>query len=403
MSNSSLSSINYLKPQSHSQTQTKWVLDNNQKIFAASLKVIDLKFNPAQSKCFFPALTGAYASIKTVQLKLNGILVDFWNSTSVIPYLLAMSGNNEKQIGINAILYATGNNVKFDNETQLLSFNRPLVDANSAQVKLNVYSDLLNHIGIINDSLEIIIDWNTNPADLFCPQDPLVPVINYNIEAPYLSFETMKQDFKQPEKIIYRQWVEDQWVIPAIVGDKTAQTYELRSNAFMNKKLNRLLLTNTPTGYNTNADCAKLYNLFNRYMSVPMAGEVYNIAKEGKSILSFRGTASDAVKMSITHDTWGPACLSSAGHYHSRFSPVLQLKSDTMAGNPAVPVPSNELNGYASWGCVEIADHVAQDLALSYRRISDVNAIFPSLGTSLTISAVGEVLCMLVNGQKVYL
>jgi hypothetical protein len=132
-----------------------------------------------------------------------------------------------------------------------------------------------------------------------------------------------------------------------------------------------------------------------------MVNEIYNIAKEGKSILSFRGTASDAVKMSITHDTWGPACLSSAGHYHSRFSPVLQLKSDTMNG--LTPVVSNQLNGYASWGCVEIADHVAQDLALSYARKSAVTANFPSLASSLTISAVGEVLCMLVNGQKVYL
>jgi hypothetical protein len=71
--------------------------------------------------------------------------------------------------------------------------------------------------------------------------------------------------------------------------------------------------------------------------------------------------------------------------------------------NGLTPVVSNQLNGYASWGCVEIADHVAQDLALSYARKSAVTANFPSLASSLTISAVGEVLCMLVNGQKVYL
>lgn len=395
----SLSQSHYDKPQSHSLVQTRWVLPAGKKIYAPSMKLLDLKVKPNKNS-YYPALTGAYSCIKRVQIKLDNRLVDVWYAQEVLPLLVAQLGDNEKQRCMNRSLFSSGNNVVFDSVNKGLTLDRPLISAGDAassqQLKLVVFSDLLNSIGVVNSSMEIIIDWESDVKKLFCPEVISDPATSFTIDAPYLSYETLNGDFEEPDKVPFRQWVEDRFTVPAISADNAMQRYEIRSNAFNNKTIGRVVLVNTPqsieNGQATN-EIEQLFSIFGKYMSVPMKMENYNVAKDGRLIFSLRNVNNDAVKLSTVLDSWGNASFVTNGHIHSKQSVLVEIPTATGA---------KVLNGFASYGSVELNDFVSKELQVTYMRNSDVNADFPSLGSLLTISAIAEVKCMLVNGQKVY-
>jgi hypothetical protein len=389
--------INYVKPLSHSKTQTRWVLEAGSKCLGSSIKIIDFLLAPNKPS-YWPALIGAYSCVKSLEIKLNGKRIDYWESREYLPYLLSSMSSPEQKVGVDSVLYGLGNNVSIDVATQLLSLSLQVVDQKSVQMKLNLLSDLLNHIGCITDKMEIFVNWMESVVDVVVPVDPADPAdaMNIGAYAPYLSYETMVGDFKQVVNPTWHQLIRDVWTIPAIPTDDTQQAYELRSNAFSGKFIHRLLLANLPVNYKNAADCQKLYQTFGGFMSVPMKQESWNIAINGRNILSFRNSSNQAVALSIVHDSLSPAYFTSNAHIHSRFSPLLQLVS------PAVGTVSDKLNGYAAYSGLEIGER-PKELALSYRRMSDKVAAFPSLGAALNIVAVGSVLVSYVNGEKVYL
>jgi hypothetical protein len=391
----SLSQCHYDKPQSHNSTQTRWVLPAGKKIFAPSIKVLDLKITPNKD-AYFPALVGAYACIKRVQLKVDNRLVDIWNTQHILPLLIANSGDNEKQKGINRALYGTGNNIVYNPQSKKLKLDRPqnlVADPLAVQLKLPVYLDLLNNIGVITSAIEIIIDWETNVNKVLCPLNPADPPTAFTINTPYLAYETLNGDFSQPNNVPFRMWLEDRFAVPAVGTDNTTQRYEIRSNAFNNKTIGRMLLVNTPASVENaapSADCVQLYRTFGQYMSVPMKQENFNVAKDGRLIFSLRNVNNDAVKLSAVADAWGSGVFATNAHIHSVASVLDELQD------------AAQLNGFASFGAVEINDLVKKELQLTYMRVSDDHTDYPALGDQLIISAVAEVRCMLVDGLKVY-
>jgi hypothetical protein len=393
----SLSQSHYDKPQSHSNSQTRWVLPAGRKIYAPSVKILDLKVKPNKDS-YFPALVGAYSAIKRVQIKLDNRLIDVWYAQEILPLLVAGLGDNEHQKCINRALFSSGNNVVYDPETKLLKLDRPLVQAGdnapTSSLKLVVFSDLLNSIGVVNSAMEIIIDWETNVKKLFCPKVISDPATTYTIDAPYLSYETLNGEYDQPNNVPFRQWLEDRFTAPAIANNNESSRYEVRSNAFQNKTVGRMLLVNTPQCIENsaaNTDIEQLYSVFGKYMSVPMKMENYNLAKDGRLLFSLRNVNNDSVKLSTTVDAWGDAVFATNAHIHSKKS----ILTDLQAG-------SDILNGYASYGSVEINDFVSKELQMTYMRNSDVAANFPTLAEPVIISAIAEVKCMLVDGLKVY-
>ena len=393
----SLNQSHYDKPQSHGTQQTRWVLPAGRKIYAPSIKILDLKVKPNKD-CYFPALVGAYSAIKRVQIKLDNRLVDVWYAQEVLPLLVAGLGDNEHQKCINRALFSSGNNVVYDPTTKLLKLDRPLVQAGenapTSSLRLVVFSDLLNSISVINSAMEIIIDWETNVNKLFCPKVIGNAPTTYTIDAPYLSYETLNGDYTQPDNVPYRQWLEDRFTAPNIAGDNQNNRYEIRSNAFQNKTIGRMLLVNTPQCIENsvpNNDIEQCYSVFGKYMSVPMKMENYNLAKDGRLIFSLRNVNNDSVKLSTTVDAWGDAVFATNGHIHSKKSVLLDLQAQ-----------ASILNGFASYGSVEINDFVSKELQMTYMRNSDVNATYPTLAEPVVISAVAEVKCMLVKGLKVY-
>jgi hypothetical protein len=387
---SNLMQSHYDRPQSHNQIQTRWVLPGNKCIFAPSIKVLDLVINPNNAS-YFPALTGAYACVLRMQLYLNKKLIYKFDAQELIPYMVAESGDNEKQFGINKPLFNTGNNVQLNNEIGLLRLNRGQVDSTSATIKLSVLCDLFNNIGIIDEEMEILIDWEQNLNKLLIPVIPGSPATSVNIQAPYLSYETVAGDLKQPSVVPFRNYIRDQLVVAAVTEGAT-QNVEIRSNAFNQKTLGRMMFCNSPSSIATGqpeADAELLYNVFGYYMSTPMSQETWNVALNGKNIMTFRNVQNDAVKLSITNDTWGSAYFTSGAHTHLKRSVLEELDDET----------EESLNGYASYGCVELNQYVGKDLQLTYSRRGEAST---TLSEQLVVNVIAEVKCVYDNGVVKY-
>jgi hypothetical protein len=387
----------YDRPIAHTQTQTRWVIPAGRKISAPSMKLLDIKLNPNQ-QCYYAALIGAYGCIRRLQLRVNKKEVNYYFSPEVLPYILASNADNELQKGVMSVLHGTGNNVAYDQATKLLTLQRSLVDSQKSEIRLPLLSGFLNAIGILEDEVEIIIDWASSGSELgkyLCPVDPNVPVTAINIEAPYLSYETLEgSSLSQPEKINFVELVPDQFIIPAITTDNTQATAPIiRSNAFNKKVIGKILFVSVPSSVSQgvpNGDTENLFNLFGSFLSMSQSAESFNVNIDGVGLLTMLNVNNDSTKLGITIDAFNkvqPHAVSLA-HVHSK-NPVLKELNDVTVDH-GVPV----LNGYFSYGAVELNQRVNQELSVVYQRRSADNTLYPSLGESMVLHAIGEVHCV---------
>jgi hypothetical protein len=398
-----LTNTHFDRPIEHSQTRTRWLLNPNQKIFANSIKIIDLNIsNGSGPAAYFNALTGGYACVKRAQLMLDGEEVDLFYAGSILPYMLSESGDNERQKGVNSVLFSTGNNIAYDSTTQQMSLERPLVGANPLTLKLSVYLNLLSKIGIINQKVELIIDWETKATNLMVPVTAGNQVSIGEIQQPFLTYETLIGDWEQPAQVFYQQYVEDQFIVTALASAGAVQSKNIRSNAFNNKSISRMLLTNTPD-LTTITDLGKVTSVFgNKYFSVAQFQENYNLLHGGETILQMRNVNNDAMKLSTVHDCFGDGVFITNGHLNVKFPVLKELQS--FDPDTGALIQGNQLTSFCSYGAIEVNQKIKKELQLIYQRTvpSDGNATLPSLCSDLTISCVGEVLCQLVNGKKIY-
>jgi hypothetical protein len=392
--------IHYDLPISHSQTQTRWVIPRGSSVSSVSMKLLNLKLNP-NVPCYFGALIGVYACISRLQLRINKQEIDYYFAPEALPYILASSADNEGQKCIFSVLHNTGNNIQYDQASKLLTFQREQVDTTTCEARLALLSNFLQVVGVIDEEIELIVSWNSDIQKYLLPINSNDIVSSINILAPYLSYETLEgTNLKQPNKFIFHELVPDVWSIPALSTGQS-QSVTVRSNAFNQKTINRLMLANVPTTIQNripNPDSKALFSLFGSYMSVPMAQEVVNVSIDGNNILTMRNVSNDAIKLSLAVDSFGvyPHAVS-LGHVHSKTPVVKELST-------ATPVASGkpQLNGFFSYGIVDMYQRVNKELALVYQRTAPDNTNYPTLGEQLNIYAIGEVQCAFVDGQKIY-
>ena len=399
---SNLTNTHFDRPIEHSQTRTRWLLNPNQKIFANSIKIIDLNLsNGTGQPAFYNPLVGGFGCVKRAQLMLDGEEVDLFYAGSILPYILSESGDNEKQKGINSVLFSTGNNVVYDPVSKQLALDRPLVGANPITLKLSVYLNLLSKIQIINQKCELIVDWETKAEKFMVPETAGAQVSVGAIPQPFLTYETLNGDFQQPAQVFYQQYVEDQFTVDALASANAVQSKNIRSNAFNNKSISRMLLTNTPD-LTAITDLTKVTGVFgNKYFSVAQFQENYNLLHGGETIFQMRNVNNDATKLSTVHDCFGDGVFVTNGHLNVKYPLLKELQTVDANG---VPILANQLTSFCSYGAIEVNQKIKKELQLIYQRTvpSDGNVTYPSLCSQLTISCVGEVLCELVNGKKVY-
>jgi hypothetical protein len=386
----------YDRPIAHTQTQTRWVIPAGRKISAPSMKLLDIKLNPNQP-CNYAALIGAYGCVRRLQLRVNKKEVNYYFSPEVLAYILSSNADNEVQKGVMSVLHGTGNNVSYDQATKLLTLQRSLVDSQKAEIRLPLLSGFINAIGVIEDEVEIIIDWASTASEYvkyLCPVDPDVPVTSINIEAPYLSYETLEgSSLSQPDKVQFVELVPDQFIIPAITTDDTQVTAPIiRSNAFNKKLIGKMLFVSVPSSIAQGLpepDAEALFGVFGSYLSVPMSRESFNVNLDGVGLLTMLNVNNDATKLAITIDAFNkvqPHAVSLA-HLHSK-NPVLKELDVVITGET-----DPQLNGFFSYGAVELNQRVNQELSVVYQRRSEDNAVYPTLGGQMILHAIGEVYC----------
>jgi len=395
---SQLTQIHYDKPVSHTTQQTVWRIPANSKVFSNSMKVLDINVQ-TDEPAYYPLLVGVHALVKSVEVKLNSKSVDVWNSQLLLPYMLAQRADSERQFGVMRELYKTGNNLSYNNETNLLKFNKDLVNDGTSTINLTIFSDLLAKIGIIDDTVELILNWETNKAKMFIPTGNAVGT--YTLDPPYLSYETVDMDLKQPKVVYFRQYLTDQFSIPSVsaaVGQTATKRTELLSNAFNSKFVSKIMLVNQPvdivngtqdpTSVTTNL--SDLYTEFGQYMSVPMIKESYNVNVNGRSVYTSNSNANDASKLAMCCDAFGHACLLSNSHFNAGTGTVDNINS------------AGKLNGFASFGACELNQRIDKQLQISYQRTSDKSgSATTAYNQPLVLSCIGEVMTSLQNRVKV--
>jgi hypothetical protein len=386
----------YDKPSSHSQSQTRWVLPAGKRIFAPSLKMLDIKITPS-TPCYYASSVGVYGCIRRIQLRLNKREITQFNARRMLPLALASMGDNDYQKGISSVLFGSGNNVAYDYKTRLLTLERPQVGGRN-QILFRHLLDILNSIGVIEQELEIIVDWmpQSQSKDFLCPVDIDASVTSYTIDAPYLSYETLTNDkLQQPKEVMFREYIQDEWTIEPIATDNTIQPpLGLRSNAYKGKTVQRLILSNQPSSLlSTPAEDLKiLYNLFGTHLSVGQKAENFAIIVNGVNLLT-RTNSNDATKLAFTQDSWGSSSATTHAHINTLNSVLKEF-----------PEASNDyLNSYFSYAVLELNAYIQQDILINYTRTSDTSN-HPSLKDQMILSGIAEVLCKLdANGSKVYL
>ena len=180
---SNLSSTHFDRPIEHSNKRTRWLLNPNQKIFANSIKILDLNLSVGNANpAYYNPLTGGYSCVKRAQLMLDGEEVDLFYAQSVLPYMLAESGDNERQKSINSVLYSTGNNLSYDSATQQMTLERVRVGESPVTLKMSVYLNLLSKIQIINQYFTLTILRIDQCYLVLCNQfkHELLPITNHN-------------------------------------------------------------------------------------------------------------------------------------------------------------------------------------------------------------------------------
>jgi hypothetical protein len=374
----------YDRPVSHSQTQTRWIIPAGRKVFAASIKVLDLKINP-DVDCHFAPLVGGYGCIKRLQIRCANKEIDQWYSQTALPFLLSLP-DNQAQKGIQSQLLGTGNNLTYDTRSKLLKLERAIVDEQTVQLPLYVLSNWLSEVGFVDEPLEIIVSWDTaNLSKWLVPVEDGTLVSSVSIDPPFLSYETVNYpSAEQRKNFVFKKLIQDEWSIPQTTDNTTTETL-FRCNAFADKVLMRLMLTNLPQSVYTadpNADNEQLFRTFGFYQSTPMNKETFNLNVNGENIINFIYPMHDAVKLSLASQAFGNAHFATAGHVHTVKSALKELQGTDI------------LNGFANYGALEINQKIRKDLVFTHRRTSKTQATYPTLQEQLIVAAVGEVACV---------
>jgi hypothetical protein len=393
--------VHYDRPVSHSQTETRFLIPKFTKKLSKTMKLLDIVVQP-DVPCYWSALAGAYNVVGRMQIRVAGVEASFYYSPEVMSFLLPSAGSNDVQKCLYSQVHATSNNVVYNANQKRLELQQQAVDFNPAEIRLAVLSNFLASIGCIEDDVEIIINWNADFKKYLIPIDENDTLTSINIQMPYLSYETYEHsNMKQPEKFLYTEIVGEQILIPEIVGNNTSQLVSRLTTAFNEKTIKRILFQNIPQSLETYSplkDTKALYKIFGSYLSVPQINEIINFIENGESVLTNRGVQNDAIKLATTVDSFGVnACIVSGAHTHLKQSQLFEL--DKVILNES----AKQLNGFFSWGCVNLNKKIQNNFQITYQRTSAPDAtLYPTLSDNLIIGCYGECQVAWVDNQKVY-
>lgn len=390
------STINYTRPTYFSQKQVRLVAPVMSNLFGATSKMIDVEVI-SDVPAYLPPTLGIYSIIKRCQILLDGKIQDINTShREFLSYVLPTLGSNQILKDKHSVLFGTGV-CKYDPASRQLTMKKTKVStllepSYKFEIVLPLLSNLLSQIGVVQQKLEIVIDFVDDIKSVLIPVDPNVPVTVATVSIPYFSYETLQGDYKQPSSVEFTSYVNDSLVLPQI-SEGVRQKEAIRTNSFNGKTLTKLLIQKTPLSFvtrNPNADALAIYQNFNNFVSIPLAGEWTNFAYDGLPIIDFNNIQNQSHALALATMAIGPSQSASLAHMHTVQSPLLELKDSA-------------LNGWFGYSALEINKKISRDLVMQIYREGQDNTEYPTMNEQYSINLVGLVRTAIIDGQKVYL
>jgi hypothetical protein len=378
----SLSVIMYDPPSQQQQNvRTVYKVQKGVSVVPSTIKLTNLKINPNVSKCYFPAMGGAYLSLKQVELLIGDKPVDLFLSKQCINFKNSL-GTPDYQYNILTNLAGTSNNVYQDVELGKLTFSYITVDDIPQCIEFKHMLDYLNNRMVIDEGLTIILTWDSSNLDwLLTGGDPdAEKPTSVNIDPGYLSYEVLTDHNLPKQDIVnFKQTIEEVVLLPA-VGDDDNQTqlWEQRMNSLREKFVNRVLFVNEPLGQLP--DIANNQLTFGRYASYGMNNEYINIVIDGNQRLTFKGFSNNAHKLAMTADTFGEGSSTMTSFFLPKDPVAVDITGE------------NTVQNYYSYLGVELNSFVEKECVIQYNRTSTVVDEYPSLDAPMKLYMISEVL-----------
>jgi hypothetical protein len=394
------STIQYNRPTFFSQKQVRGVFQPNQSILGATSKMLDMEIL-TDVPCYLPPTLGVYAIIQNIQILLDGKIQDI-NQTHPqwLSYMLSVLADNQVAKDKMSVLHGTGA-VKYDQVSKKLTMQKVKTSTVTQpsykfEVLLPLMSNLLSQIGIIQQKLEIIINFVPDIRKVLLPVNPDHTITSAVISQPYFSFECLHGgDYKQKDTIEFTSYVGDILTIPAITSPAVGvnQIKGIRTNAFNNKTLLKALVSIVPSSFEAglpNTDALQIYQNFNKFVSIPQKGQWWNIAYDGNNLLNYRNVENNSFGLSLASMALGASHSACQAHLHTEESALVELENAV-------------LNGWYGYTAVEVNKFITRDLVMQLYREAEDDETYPTLNEQLSLYVTGMVKTAIVKGVKVYL
>lgn len=374
--------------QQQQNVRTVYKVQKGVSVVASTIKLTNLKINPNVTKCYFPAMGGAYLSLKQVELLIGDKPVDLFLSKQCINFKNSL-GTPDYQYNILANLAGTSNNVYQDVELGKLTFSYYTVDDIAQCIEFKHMLDYLNNRMVIDEGLTIILTWDSSNLDwLVTGGDPTAQnPTSVNIDPGYLSYEVLTDHNLPKQDIVnFKQTIEEVVLLPAIslgpIGnlDNQTQLWEQRMNSLREKFVSRVLFVNEPLG--VLSDIANNKLTFGRYASYGMNNEYINIVIDGNQRLTFKGFSNNAHKLAMTADTFGEGSSTMTSFFLPKDPAAVDITGESV----------NSLQNYYSYLGVELNSFVEKECVIQYNRTSTVVADYPSSNAPMKLYMISEVL-----------
>ena len=295
----------YTTPFFHSNTRTEFRIPSAEKIILTNLRLCDFGavLGGAEDPTSYCRTAGLYALIKNIYLYSGSVLIDQMRDCSKYMAIKNMKSTsadiydlNQRLLCSNNVLEPVGN--ALDPElAQQVEMNAP-TNQLIGRVPLSQIFGLLRATDTFNmwNDLRLVIEYNTNAADIFQAPRPAAWTINTPLLATdELVVDQAGRDAMMAQgksvNLVFQQIERERWYVPA-----NTLYYSQRLRAFDSHTLSNLVIQ---VKDNTVDD-----QLCNNY-SYAVLGEKINLVVNGKKLLPYQGADTPNKKLAMFQDSFG--------------------------------------------------------------------------------------------------
>jgi hypothetical protein len=290
---------NYLVPFFQSNSRTEFRVDSADKVILSNMRLCDFGVTLAGA-ANYAVTAGVYSLIKNIYLYSGSVLIDQMRDCSKYMAIKNMRGSTADIYDLNQQLLCSNNVLDGDQVAQFEALTNKLI----GRVPLSQIFGLLRATETLNswDTLRLVIEYNTNPQDIFILQGGARPAAGaWTVSTPLLAYDELVVDeagrdamMKQGKAVMltFPQIERERWYVP-----QNTAYYSQRLRAFDDKTLSKVIVQTF--------DPATVDDYLCKNYSQAMLGEKIQLNVNGKKLLPFQGAFLQNQKTAMFHDSFG--------------------------------------------------------------------------------------------------